>query len=171
MDKRTGGANLCCQENNVIKLPNNSYTFTEIPDFVSVGSYSSIGGGVKFYAVFHQHLCVIDRKCVYTMNWDQPTEAGKIEIGSDCWIGEDVKIMANSKIGDGCIIGAGSILHGDVPDYTIAYGNPARPRRRRFSEWEIDKLREIKWWTWKPEVIKERLEDLKNIDLFLKKYG
>lgn len=155
----------------MIKLPNGSYTLTELPDFVKVGNYCSIGAGVKFYALSDQHLCIINKKNVYTTNWDQPHEAGKIEIGSDVWVGEDVKIMANSKIGDGCILGAGSVFHGELPDFTVAYGNPARSRRRRFSEWEIDKLREIKWWIWDRDTVLERKEDLKDIDLFLKKYG
>jgi maltose O-acetyltransferase len=34
-------------------------------------------------------------------------------------------------IGQGCIVGAGSVVAGDLPDYTVAVGNPAKVIRER----------------------------------------
>lgn len=47
-------------------------------------------------------------------------------IGDNSWICEGVMVMPGTKIGKGCVIGAHSIVRGDIPDYTIAAGNPAR---------------------------------------------
>lgn len=47
-----------------------------------------------------------------------------VTIGEDSWIGNGALIMAN--IGKKCIIGAGSVVINDVPDYSIVAGNPAK---------------------------------------------
>ena len=49
-----------------------------------------------------------------------------IEIGDGAWIGEKVCILAGSKIGTRSIIGAGSVVTGEIPEYSIAVGIPAR---------------------------------------------
>lgn len=53
----------------------------------------------------------------------------KIYIGEDCWIGNASLIMAN--VGKKCIIGAGSVVTKDIPDYSIAVGNPAKVIKNR----------------------------------------
>jgi maltose O-acetyltransferase len=55
----------------------------------------------------------------------------EIEIGDDVWIGTRAIIMPAIKIGKGAIIGAGSIITKDVPDYAIVAGNPAKIIRFR----------------------------------------
>ena len=54
-----------------------------------------------------------------------------IHVGNDVWIGAMVTVMPGVRIGDGSVIGAGSIVTRDVPDYSIAIGNPARVVGRR----------------------------------------
>lgn len=57
-----------------------------------------------------------------------------ITIGNDVWIGERVIILPGVKIGNGVIIGAGSIVTKDVKDFDIVAGNPAKPIRNRVTE-------------------------------------
>ncbi len=52
-----------------------------------------------------------------------------IEIGNDCWIGGNVVICPGVKIGNGVVIGAGSVVTRDIPDYVVAAGNPCRVLR------------------------------------------
>lgn len=47
-------------------------------------------------------------------------------IGDYVWIGGGAIIMPGVTIGDNVVIGAGSVVTGDVPDNVIAYGNPCR---------------------------------------------
>jgi len=54
-----------------------------------------------------------------------------VHIGSDCWIGGRCIILPGVTIGDGSVIGAGSIVTKDVPEYSIAVGVPARVIRKR----------------------------------------
>lgn len=52
-------------------------------------------------------------------------------IGDDVWIGRRVMIMPGINIGNHCIIGAGSVVTKDVPDWAIAAGNPAVVKKYR----------------------------------------
>ena len=49
-----------------------------------------------------------------------------VKIGKNVWIGSDCTILPGVEIGDGAIIGAGSVVTKSIPAYTIAVGNPAR---------------------------------------------
>lgn len=51
---------------------------------------------------------------------------GRITIGDKAWIAGDVKIMAGVTIGEGAVIGCGSIVTHDIPARTLAAGNPCR---------------------------------------------
>lgn len=56
----------------------------------------------------------------------QPHIKETIIIGNDVWIGANVTILKGVHIGDGAVIGAGSIVVKDIPAYSIAVGNPAQ---------------------------------------------
>lgn len=49
-----------------------------------------------------------------------------VKIGRNCWLGEGVIVMPGVTIGDGCVIGAHSIVNKDIPAACIAVGSPAR---------------------------------------------
>lgn len=53
-----------------------------------------------------------------------------VTIGDDCWIAGNVTILAGAHIGSGCIIGAGSVVSGTIPDGYLAYGDPCKPVRK-----------------------------------------
>lgn len=63
---------------------------------------------------------------------DQPITTSPLILKRDCWIGANVFISPSvSVIGEGAVIGAGSIVTKDVPDWAIAVGVPARVIRYR----------------------------------------
>lgn len=51
---------------------------------------------------------------------------GPVVIGDNVWIGDKATILPNVRIGEGCIIGANSVVTKDIPPYCIVGGNPAR---------------------------------------------
>lgn len=53
-------------------------------------------------------------------------DARPVRIGHATWIGFDVSILPGVTVGDGAIVGARSTVAIDIPEYTIAAGNPAR---------------------------------------------
>jgi maltose O-acetyltransferase len=52
-----------------------------------------------------------------------------VRIGSDVWIGGGAIILPGVTVGDGAVIGAGSVVTRDVEAGQTVTGNPARPRR------------------------------------------
>lgn len=54
----------------------------------------------------------------------------KIVIGSNCWLASNVTICAGAHIGNDCVIGAGSVVVGNIPDGYLAYGVPTKPIRK-----------------------------------------
>ena len=58
------------------------------------------------------------------------SEDGTIEIGANCWLGANVTVLKNVKIGYGSIIGAGTLVTKNVPPLSIVVGNPGRVIKR-----------------------------------------
>jgi len=53
------------------------------------------------------------------------------KIGNDVWIGAHAVILGGVKIGNGCVVGAGSIVTKSIPAYSVAVGAPAKVIRTR----------------------------------------
>ena len=66
-----------------------------------------------------------------------------IEIGDFVWVGSRVMILPGTKIGKGAIIQGGAVVHGEIPPYAIAGGNPAKVFKYRDKE-HFDKLEKNK---------------------------
>lgn len=56
----------------------------------------------------------------------RPLVSSPVKIGSRVWIGEGACILPGSQVGDGCIIGAHSVVTGNVPSNSVVVGAPAR---------------------------------------------
>ncbi|KXX70522.1 DapH/DapD/GlmU-related protein [Flammeovirga sp. SJP92] len=61
---------------------------------------------------------------------DQGVNTKKITIDENSWIGANVTITQGVHIGKHCVIGAGSVVNKDIPDYHVAIGNPIRLVKR-----------------------------------------
>lgn len=96
----------------------------------------------------------------------------RVAIGNDVWIGANTFINASKVkvIGDGAIIAAGAVVVSDVPAYAVMCGVPAKVKKYRFSEKEIDILEKVKWWNWDEEKIRENAELFINVKAFFDKY-
>jgi maltose O-acetyltransferase len=65
------------------------------------------------------------------INLQGGTPREPVKLGRDVWIGTRVVILPGVEIGEGSIIGAGSVVTKSIPSYSIAVGNPARVVRSR----------------------------------------
>ena len=68
----------------------------------------------------------------------------------------NVYISSGVTIGDGCCIGANSVITKDLPPYTICVGTPCKPIKYRYSQEVINFLMNLKWWNWSDEKIKKK---------------
>ncbi len=67
-----------------------------------------------------------------TQIMDQPlTSKGGIVIEDDAWLGYGVIVLDGVKIGKGAVVGAGSLVTADIPDYGVAVGSPAKTIKQR----------------------------------------
>ncbi|NRN68354.1 Galactoside O-acetyltransferase [Kibdelosporangium sp. 4NS15] len=67
---------------------------------------------------------------------DQGIVKSPVRIGPDTWIGTKVSVLRGTRIGRGCVLGAHSVVRGDIPDYAIAVGTPAKVVRDRLADYE-----------------------------------
>jgi len=92
---------------------------------ITIGSDTMIGDRVKIYTMNHK----FENKNIPIRL--QGGYYAPIKIGKDVWIGADSIILLGVTIGDGAVIGAGSVVCKDIPLYTLAAGNPVRIIRKR----------------------------------------
>lgn len=99
-----------------------------------------------------------------------PATKGDVIIGNDVWIGNNVTIMSGVTIGDGVVIANNSHVVKNVEPYSLVGGNPAKLIKYRFSQEQIEKLLQIKWWYWDDDKINKFTPLLcnNNIDEFIK---
>lgn len=111
---------------------------------IKIGNYCSIADNVTFLvggehnykriSTFPFQSRIYMQQTFNTPNYD-------ILIDDDVWIGYDCLIMSNAHIGKGSVIGARSIVTGEVPPYSIYVGN--KVIKQRFSNDIIDRLNKI----------------------------
>lgn len=94
---------------------------------VSIGDNAFIGPNVTIATPMHP-LVPSERNArtradgsSYTLEYAKP-----VTIERDCWIAANVVICGGVTIGEGCVIGAGSVVTRDIPAYSFAAGNPCR---------------------------------------------
>lgn len=69
------------------------------------------------------------------------SKTSPIKIGNDVWVGERAIILKGVNLGEGCIVGAGSVVTGSFPAHCLIAGNPAKIVRILSNE-EVGEVRE-----------------------------
>ena len=134
----------------------------------SIGAFSSIA--------VNQLIVPNGHKMDYVTTWnteiyyqDQLPIIHSTKIGNDVWIGAGCIIRNNLTIGDGAVIGAGSIITKDVPPYAVVVGTN-KILKYRFPDEIIQKLLQIQWWNWENERIRSCYKLFEDPVAFVDKY-
>lgn len=122
-----------------------------IPPKVVFGNYCSIADGVKIFRANHPIINFTSHPIFYNpamgyVDEDQLIRP-RLVVGHDVWIGANAIITPGcTTIGNGAVIGAGSVVTKDVLPYSIVAGNPAKVIRLRFNRQQIAFLESTQWW-------------------------
>jgi acetyltransferase-like isoleucine patch superfamily enzyme len=154
---------------------------------ITIGDYCSIGTDVilipamghilsKEYRHFRVSTFPLTslKKNSWKPEYEHPHEKndGNINIGNDVWIGARAIINPGVEIGDGAIIGSGSVVTHSVEPYSIVAGSPAKVINYRYNQEQINQLLKIAWWNWNEKKIIENLDLMYgNINAFIEKFS
>lgn len=108
---------------------------------ITIGDGCILAPRVTMYGLDHHY----DGEHLSAVPYDELQIADDITVGDGTWIGESVIILPGVSIGRGAVIGAGSVVTGDIPDYGIAVGNPAKVVKYRNKD-RFERLAEDKKW-------------------------
>lgn len=105
-----------------------NFNFTDQDDAeVYIGDNCNFGPNVTIVTPVHPLLADERRGMKDAAGNDTHTCYAKpVTIGNDVWLGANVVVCPGVAIGDGCVIGAGSVVTKDIPANCFAAGNPCR---------------------------------------------
>ncbi len=117
-------------------------TTIESPNKISIGNNVWISKNIALYGsggikigddvVIAKDVSIISSNHAFRKSGEKINSQGyenakkPITIGNDVWIGDRAIILKEVSVGNGAVIGAGSVVTKDLPNYSIAAGNPAR---------------------------------------------
>ena len=137
---------------------------------VIIGRYCSIASEVHYFGANHPMSDISTSAYFFNKSFGlavKDIKREQLEIGNDVWIGFGVIITSNCHIiGNGAVIGAGSIVTHNVPPYVVVAGNPAKIIRNRFSDEEQQMLEKSRWWERTPEELMKYYNCFNNIKEF-----
>lgn len=124
---------------------------------VTIGKFCSFAPEVSIWESLHD----TGRLSTYYVfsslfeEWNRDAiSKGAINIGNDVWIGTRALVLSGVTIGDGAVVGAGSVVTRDVLPYSIVAGAPADIVKFRFSDSTRARLLELRWWDWSEDKIR-----------------
>ena len=126
----------------------------EVPRGTRINNFCSLASGVKIFRrnhsvtfvslhpfFFNSSLGILEHDAIWAVE-DNP-----LYVMDDAWIGANAIITSRCRrIGIGAVVGAGSVVLNDVPDFAIVAGNPARVIRKRFNDDLCAVILESRWW-------------------------
>ena len=147
--------------------------YANIGKFCSIAASVGIGGGAHDISAVSTSPVFNTGRNIFGKNLGNvPFQPFKVTtVGNDVWIGNRALILQGVNIGDGAIVGAGSVVTKDVEPYTIVAGNPAKVIRKRFDDETIEKLLALKWWDMDDEELKKNGNFFGNPNDLLEKMG
>jgi acetyltransferase-like isoleucine patch superfamily enzyme len=103
-----------------------------------INTYLDIELGDSVLMADWVYLCDFDHRMddINVPIKDQGILKGPVRIGPDTWIATKVTILRNTTVGRGCVLGSHAVVKGEIPDFSIAVGAPAKVVKNRKLSWE-----------------------------------
>jgi acetyltransferase-like isoleucine patch superfamily enzyme len=123
------GENIKCIYKNRIEIGTHVYmggdSLLDGRGGIVIEDYSIISSDVTILSSQHNY------KNAHLLPYDEVELLDPVVIGKYCWIGIRCIILPGVQLGDGCVVGAGSVVTKSFPAGTIVAGNPAKMVSRR----------------------------------------
>lgn len=94
---------------------------------ISIGENTLIGGNTK---ILDNDFHPLDEGA-RNRGEEESIACKPVVIGKNCFIGCNALILKGTRLGDGCVVGAGAVVSGEFPAGCVIAGNPARVIRRK----------------------------------------
>ena len=103
-----------------------------------INTYLDIEFGDSVLMADWCYICDFDHKMdnIELPIKDQGIVKSPVRIGPDTWIGYKATVLRGTTIGRGCVLGSHAVVKGDIPDYSIAVGAPAKVVKNRKLAWD-----------------------------------
>lgn len=138
---------------------------------VTIGRYCSMAGNIHYFGANHPMQMVTQSPYFYNKTFGfsvKDIPRNTLEIENDVWIGYGANITAGChKIGNGAVIGAGSVVTHDVEAYAIVVGNPAHAIKHRFSAEQRRLLEQSQWWLRTPQQLMAFYSTMNTVEEFV----
>ena len=144
--------------------PLNIKFYDPLNEFISIGSFCSIAANVKILGGGEHRYDTVStfpfQTYIGKRDSIEAISKGPITIEDDVWIGHSSIILSGVNIGQGAIVGAGSIVSKDIPPYAIyAQGKIIK---KRFDDDTIEKLLKLNYANINEDDIKKNMSLLTN---------
>ena len=93
---------------------------------LTIGPDCAVASGVVIYSQTN-----VDSQNDGTPVACQPTSYAAVEVCAGSWLGAGVRVLPGVTIGEGCHVGAGAVVTGDLPPFSVAVGVPAKVIKER----------------------------------------
>ncbi|MFP7572340.1 CatB-related O-acetyltransferase [Marivita sp. S2033] len=132
------------------------YLYPFSPERLTIGKFCQIADGVRFitasanhrYDGFSSFPFAVFGGVGFEDRPSMPAPGRDTVIGHDVWLCSGATVLPGAQIGNGVIVGAGAVVQGNIPSYSIVTGNPARLHRMRFAPEIVQRLEAVAWWDW-----------------------
>ncbi|WP_349971479.1 CatB-related O-acetyltransferase [Pseudomonas caspiana] len=139
------------------------------PNLKAMGLFCSVGEGALIGPNIHSTTGITTSAAFigveHRKRAKEELNIKPVIIGNDVWVGAHAIILPGVTVGDGVIIGAGSVLTKDAPPYSVWVGNPAKLLRYRLSEANIARIQRMNIYATSAEVLFTWFERSQGMDI------
>lgn len=150
------------------------FDINRFPPGTVIGNYCSIAAETRYLNANHPIEFVTTHPIFCNSDLGEVEKdkivRHKLKIGNDVWIGYGTTILCGcTEIGNGVVIGAGSVVTKNLEAYKIYGGVPAKKIKDRFPENIAIELEECRWYEKDIDELLEYKEEISNPALFLER--
>jgi acetyltransferase-like isoleucine patch superfamily enzyme len=145
-----------------------------------IGAFCSLAPGARLGGSQHPTTLVSTHPFPYLSNRGFVTEDvhgvrealnDPVVVEDDVWLGANSLVLPGVTVARGAVVGAGAVVTKDVGPYEVAVGVPARVVRTRLPGDKAAALAAVPWPEWDDQTIRERIDEFRDVDAFLDRYG